>query len=380
MNVLSKLFRRKEPQGMTLEIQSGFTAFSGTAYGSAAFRSAVDAIARHTAKLKAHADNSGIESLLSDTPNPYMSAYDLLYKTATAYFTSNNAFVLVQRGGSGIEAFYPLTPASVEFIGAQDGALYANMIFNDGKQVLLPYADIIHLRRHFSANELLGSDNAPLYPLIDAAHTLTEATGAAAKNATNIRGVLRFTSLVNPAQVKAEKEQFVRDYLSVSNTGGIAATDQRFEFVPTAQTPYSVPTEQTDAINRQICAYLGLSPKIVSGEYTEDEFAAFYESLIEPLAIQMSLEFTRKCCGTVTFTAERLEFSSAKTRISLLRELLPFGIISINEARKLLALPEVADGDRRLQSLNYVAADKADAYQLDESEDNDHEEPTDTGV
>ena len=381
MNLLQKLFGRKDtaPQGITLEIQNGFTAFSGTAYGNAAFRAAVDAIARHAGKLKAHSTDSTIESLLSGTPNPYMTAYDLLYKTATAYYTTNNAFVLIQRG-EGVAAFYPLTPASVEFIGAQDGTLYTNMIFADGKQVMLPYADVIHLRRHFSTNELLGSDNAPLYPLIDTAHTLTEATGAAVKNATNIRGVLKFTSLVNPTQVKAEKEQFVRDYFSLSNTGGIAATDQRFEFVPTAQTAYNVPHEQTEAINAQIFAYLGLSPKIVTGAYTEDEFAAFYESLIEPFAIQMSLEYSRKCGSEITFTAERLEFSSATTRISLLRELLPFGVISINEARKLLALPEVEDGDRRLQSLNYVTADKADAYQLEESEVKNHDTDADTGV
>lgn len=167
--------------------------------------------------------------------------------------------------------------------------------------------------------------------------------------------------------------------LSVSNTGGIAATDQRFEFVPTNTTPYTVPYEQTQAVNNQIFAYLGISAKIVSGEYTEDEFAAFYESVIEPLAVQASLEFSRKCGQEIRFTSERLEFSSAATRISLLRELLPFGVISINEARSLLSLPEVPDGDKRLQSLNYVTADKADAYQLEESEVQDHEEhETDT--
>ena len=380
MNVLQKLFSKKtaQPQGITLEQQSGFTAFSGTAYANAAYRAAVDAIARHTAKLTAHTGKKSIENLLQKAPNPYMTAYDLLYKTATAYYTTNNAFVLVQYD-KGITAFYPLTPASVEFIGAQDGEIYANMTFTDGKQVLLPYSELIHLRRHFSNNELLGSDNAPLYPLIDTAHTLNEATGAAVKNATNIRGILKFTSLVNPAQVKLEKEQFVKDYLSVSNTGGIAATDQRFEFVPTNTTPYTVPYEQTQAVNNQIFAYLGISAKIVSGEYTEDEFAAFYESVIEPLAVQASLEFSRKCGQEIRFTSERLEFSSAATRISLLRELLPFGVISINEARSLLSLPEVPDGDKRLQSLNYVTADKADAYQLEESEVQDHEEhETDT--
>lgn len=382
MNALQKLFKRKtEPaQGISLEIQSGFTAFSGTAYGSAAFRGAVDAIARHTAKLQVHCDRAGVENLLQNTPNPYMTAYDLLYKTATAYYSTNNAFILIQRDRD-ISAFYPLTPASVEFIGAQDGTIYARLIFADGKDVLLPYADLIHLRRHYSTNELLGSDNAPLYPLIDTAHTLTEATGAAVKNATNIRGVLKFTSLVNPAQVKAEKEQFVSDYFNPANNGGIAATDQRFEFVPTAQMAYNVPSELTESVNKQICAYLGVSPKIVAGEYTEDEFAAFYESLIEPLAIQMSLEFSRKCGAEIKFTAERLEFSSAATRISLLRELLPFGVVSINEARRLLSLPEVPDGEKRLQSLNYVAADKADAYQLEGSEVKQNAEPdADTGV
>jgi hypothetical protein len=250
-------------------------------------------------------------------------------------------------------------------VGVQGGGLYLKLLFVDGKSVILPYGDIIHLRRHFATGELLGSDNAPLYPLIDTAHTLTEATAAAVKNATNIRGILKFTSLVNPAQVKLEKETFVRDYMNTSNAGGIAATDQRFEFVPTHTAAYNVPHEQIDAVNRQICAYLGISPKIVSGDYTEDEFAAFYESVIEPFALQMSLEFSRKCSADITFTAERLEFASAKTRISLLRELLPFGVLSINEARKLLALPEVEDGNKRLQSLNFANTQIVDDYQTE---------------
>lgn len=369
MNPLQRLFRRQsEPQSISLEVQNSFTAFSGTAYSSAAFRSAVDAIARHAAKLQAHSGNSGIESLLQTSPNPYMSDYDLLYKTATAYYTNNNAFILIERSGNQVTAFYPLTPASVEFAQTQGDMLYVKMIFFDGRQVHLPYADVIHLRRHFSTNELLGSDNAPLYPLLDTAHTLTEATGAAVKNATNLRGVLRFTSLVNPAQVKAEKEQFVRDYMSLSNTGGIAATDQRFEFVPTNTNGYNVPTEQAAEINRQICAYLGISPKIVSGEYSEDDFAAFYESIIEPFALQLSLECSRKCGADVRFTAERLDFASARTRISLLRNMMPLGVLTVNEARRLLSLPDVPDGDKRLQSLNYVHSDKADQYQLDENE------------
>lgn len=378
MSILARLFGRQQKPQAFIEINSAFNSFSGTGYNSAAFRAAVDAIARHTAKLQAHSADTGLETLLTQAPNAYMSGYDLLYKTAAAYFTHNNAFMLLQRNSQlyqnsdkaekGVASIYPLNPASVEFRPGSDGALYLECNFPDGRQVTFPYSDIIHLRRHFLTNDLLGDSNAPLYSLLDTADTLNQGISASVKNGTSIRGVLKFTSLVNPAQVKAEKEQFVSDYFNPANNGGIAATDQRFDFVPVGVTPYNVPKEQVEAVNRQIYDYLGVGASIINGTYTENEFSAFYESIVEPFALQLSQEFRLKTGAEITFTAERMEFSSAATKIKLLHEAAPLGLITVNEARKLLALPPVADGDRRLQSLNYVSADKADAYQLEESE------------
>lgn len=353
-----------------MEISNTFAAFSDSAYGNATFRAAVDAIARHAAKLQAHCPGVGVEALLNAAPNPYMSGYDLLYKTSTAYFTGNNAFLLIQRDASDIvREIYPIAPQSVEFRQGADKALYVDCLFADGRQATFPYGDIVHLRRHFYGNDLLGDSNAPLFPLLDTAQTLNQGIAASVKNGVNIRGVLKFTSPVNPAQIKAEKEQFVADYFNIGNAGGVAATDQRFDFVPSNITPYMVPQEQIEAVNRQIYGYLGISPKIVSGSYTEDEFSAFYESVIEPFALQLSQEFSRKSGVGITFTGERLEFSSAGTKIKLLHEAAPLGLLTLNEARRLLALPPVPDGDRRLQSLNYVNAAGADRYQeITESE------------
>lgn len=369
MSILSRLFGKQEKPQAYITIENSFSSFSGTGYNSAAFRAAVDAIGRHTAKLQAHCDDKGLETLLASAPNAYMSGYDLLYKTAAAYFTHNNAFMLLQRSDGGrITAIYPITPQSVEFRPGSDGALYLECLFPDGRQVTFAYSDMIHLRRHFLTNDLLGDSNAPLYPLLDTAETLNQGISASVKNGTSIRGVLKFTSLVNPAQVKAEKERFVSDYFNPGNSGGIAATDQRFDFVPTNVTPYSVPKEQVETVNRQIYDYLGVGASIINGTYTENEFSAFYESIVEPFALQLSQEFKLKSGAEITFTAERMEFSSADTKIKLLHEAAPLGLITVNEARRLLALPPVDDGDRRLQSLNYVSADKADTYQLEESE------------
>ena len=210
-----------------------------------------------------------------------------------------------------------------------------------------------------------GADNGPLYSLLKVADTLQQGIGASVKNGTSIKGVLQFTSLVNPQQLKAEKDAFVRDYFSIGNSGGVAATDQRFTFQPTNITPYTVPADTINAVDNAIFRYIGVSPKIVSGEYSEDDFSAFYESLVEPLALQMSLEFSRKTGASVRFTSERLEFSSAATKIKLLHEAAPLGVLSVNECRRLLALPPIDGGEKTLQSLNYVNSAQADKYQLE---------------
>ena len=144
MSILSRLFGRQPAQSKPqtfIEINSAFNRFSGTGYNSAAFRAAVDAIARHTAKLQAHSADEGLERLLAQAPNAYMSAYDLLYKTAAAYFTHNNAFMLLQRADApkGVISIYPICPSSVEFSPGSDGALYLKCTFSDGRQVTFPY-------------------------------------------------------------------------------------------------------------------------------------------------------------------------------------------------------------------------------------------------
>ena len=367
MGLFEKLFQRKPAkQEAYIEIQNEYQAFSGTAYGSAAFRAAVDAVARHAAKLVPHSDSGQMEQALN-RPNPYMSLYDLLYKTAAAYFTYNNAFLLLMRGDRGeVTALYPLIPQAVDFEQGANGEIFIKCSLIGGRENRFPYRDMVHLRRHFLNNDLLGESNAPLFPLLDTAETLTQGIAASVKNGTSIRGILKFTSLVNPAQVKKEKEQFVADYMNLANTGGIAATDQRFDFVPTNAAPFIIPQEQIESVNAQIYNALGVQAHIVNGGYSENEFAAFYESVIEPFSLQLSQEFALKTGENITFTAERMEFSSAETKIKLLHEAAPLGLLTINEARKFLALPPVEDGEKRLQSLNYVSAEKADSYQLEE--------------
>ena len=158
----------------------------------------------------------------------------------------------------------------------------------------------------------------------------------------------------------------------MNNSGGIAAIDAKVEYTPINNNPVILDAEQSKTIREKIFSFVGVSEKIVNSSYSEDEFAAFYESTIEPFAIALSLECTAKIFTEreisfgheIIFDANRLQFVSNATKVNLIKELMPFGILTINQALEILNLPRVSDGDVRYQSLNYVQQSEALKYQL----------------
>ncbi|MDK3919445.1 phage portal protein, partial [Staphylococcus pseudintermedius] len=74
-------------------------------------------------------NNYKINRILQNRPNPYMSAYDFLYKVATQYYLFNNAFILVQKDNKGnLRNLYPLTPSSVEYVVDGAGEMYLKFL------------------------------------------------------------------------------------------------------------------------------------------------------------------------------------------------------------------------------------------------------------
>lgn len=392
MGLFDGILKRKEDrriQAVRLvnEPTAAFTSFTGDAYSNDIYRGAVDAIARNIGKLKGshvirYGDHEKIEGdcklnrILQVRPNPYMSAYDLLYKLATHYYLYNNAFALLIRSGRNLSGVYPITATNTEMLADAEGNLYCRFTFRSGKQFVFPYSDLIHLRRHFNSNDLLGNDNSALYPALELAQTQNEGIISGIKAGANIRGILKFTQLMGATQLQKAKADFVKDYLSVNNDGGVVATDQQMEYTPIENKPVILSADQTKEVKAKIYDYLGITENIVNSSYTEDEFSAFYESTIEPFAVALSMEFTAKIFNdreqafgnSIMFESGRLQFSSNTTKVNLIKELLPMGILTVNQALEILNLPAIEDGDRRIQSLNYIDVEHATEYQLNHTE------------
>lgn len=360
-----------------------FTQFSGNAYESDIYRSAVDSIARNVAKLKPvhvvtidrsrkDGDNS-LNRILQVRPNPYMTSYDMIYKIVTHYYLYNNAFAYLQKDENGkLTGIYPLSPVNMEYLTDLTGELYCRFFFSGDKQVTLPFRDVFTIRRFYNSNDLLGDTNTAILNTLDLAHTQNEGIANSIKSSAAIKGLLKYNQILSPENLKKEKEEFIRDYLSISNNGGIAALDSKMDYVPLEIKGAVIDSEQILAIKQKIYDYLGVSEKIVNSTYNEDEWSAFYESVVEALGLQISLELTEKIFtqreqafgNSIIMEANRLQFASNATKVQMLKELVPLGLFTVNQALEILNLPSVEDGERRVQTLNVANTKIVDEYQM----------------
>lgn len=392
--LLETFFGKRPPQTGTmtqLKMLNGyipvFSSFDGDAYDSDVVRSVVHAIASNAAKLKpkhvrrtvdgiSPAD-SGLEKLLQVRPNPYMSAYDFYYKLITLLYMKNNAFVYNHTDSQGNTiAFYPVDYNNMEFLEGADGDIYAKFNFMNGRNVTLPYSDLIHLRRFFYKNDLYGeSSNRALTPTLDLINTTNQGIVNAIKSSANLRGLLKFTNaMMKTEDLTKERNRFVEEYMDISNNGGVAALDSKAEYIELKGEVKFVDDKQMALIRDNVYRYYNVNEAIVTSKYTEEEWNAFYESVIEPIAIQLSLEFTAKLFtdrergfgNEIVFEANRLQYASTASKISIIEKLMPTGMLSINEGREIFNLAPVEDGDKRLISLNYIDASVANQYQLDQ--------------
>lgn len=393
-NLLSTIFGNNKPP-INLEnaqlinsFNSLITNYNSEIYNDLTVRSCVDTIARHVSKLKPvhiikdedgrHLQSTTINSLLNSRPNIYMSTADFLYKVTSQLLYYGNAFIFLQKDTqNNIIGFYPIDFATCE-LKEVNNALYLKFNFYTGKTIAVPYTDIIHIRRNFSSHDFLGQDAyQPLQETLSNLFKARRSISNKVENSGKISGVLKIKGNVGQENWITQAKTFAKNFMSFSNdTGGIAAVDSSTDFVPITNKVESAEDTQLKYLQSEVYSYFGLTEAIVSGNYTETEWQAFYESIIESIKIQLSQEFTakvftdqeRKYGNLIDFNSNRLTYASTANKVSMVKELGALGLLTTNEARELFDLPPVEDGDKRLVSLNYINAAKADEYQLKEKE------------
>ena len=125
---------------------------------------------------------------------------------------------------------------------------------------------------------------------------------------------------------------------------------------PKDYVPNAVQMEKTV---QRLYSYFNTNEKIVQSKYNEDEWNAYYESEIEPLAMQLSNEFTRKLFtrrergfgNKIVFNANNLQYASMSTKLGL-QAMVDRGAMTPNEWREVLNLTPIEGGDVPLRRLD----------------------------
>lgn len=378
----------RQAVGNYLQLMSGYNAVytdvGDNIYDSNIARECINTIATHAAKmLPKHIQRKDsitkqykgdINYLLSVQPNSIMTTFDFLYKVTSILYSANNVFVFINRDNKGmITGFYPLHPDNCTLY-ENNGQIYIQFQFNDGNSYYTLYDEVIHLRRFFNKHDIYGENNNVLSGAIETANTATEGIRNAIKTSTSLKGILKYGAMLKGKDIKESRDQFVKDFVTNLGDGsGIAGLDAKAEFQELNLKPLTLDKEQLNFVNYNIFDYFGISENIVRSKFTDEEWNAFYESVIEPLAIQMSNAFTVKIFGKesirnghqIIFDVNRIKYAKTETKINLLEKTAILGLYTIDEAREILDLPAIGgeEGKKRLQTLNVINQDLADQYQ-----------------
>lgn len=401
MGLLDKLFpNRKSTEDVTGEYFKSlvaysprFTSYDGGLYEMDLTRSAIHTYAKHCAKLKPEISGNAykqLEKTLQYRPNPYMDTYKFLYKIATSLKVENTAFIipLYAEDGVTVTGLYPLRPDAVEMVEYK-GEPWLRYKFVNGQVASLPYSEVGVMTNHQWEDDVFGSGNRALSPTLDLLNIQTQGMQEAVRQSAMLRFMAKVGRNLRPEDIKQEREQFSEQNLSAENKSGVMMFDAKYAEVRQIDSkPYVIDKDQMTLIQANVFNYLGVHQDLIQNNYTEDQFNSFYEGEIEPFAIQLSLVisnmlFTPKEMAfnnSVTFTANRLQYASNATKLSVSMAMFDRGLFTENQIMDIWNMPHVEGGDQRRIRGEYVDLDEdgkktqgSQAVSKDEATDNTNE-------
>ena len=379
-----------------------FTPYRGDFKNDPDILKCVDAIARNGAKMhprhirnymKKNEDGTStpkmenvkgnLYRILAKQPNEVQNAYQFYYQVITNLELYNDSFIYIHRDNNlKVLGLYPLNFSEGKYYEYK-GQIWLKFKFGRNKERFVPYDSCIHLTRFIGEDGLFGGSTKPIIKTLSIKHVLDEGIVNAIKTTQSIKGVLKSTkALLKPEDVKKMRDQFVQDFIKGGDKSGIGGLDATTDFTPVKIEPTTASDSQVKSIDNKLLSYFGVNEHIIQSNYSEDEWNAFYESVLEPIGLQMSLEFSNKLFtpteknfgNEILFESNRLQYASNSTKINLLRY--ANNIMTINELREVFNLAPTEDGDVRMQDLNHIDSSIANDYQVgnDTSEEGGNED------
>lgn len=400
MGFLDRLFRRAPSGAKYAPTLNGFWPvygqFGTDIYASDVVQQAVKCIVDEMKKLNpmhvryVNSDPIPVKGTLQDVlsdPNRLMTTSEFLEKTTWLLLLNYNAFIIPtyytwvdEKTGvtrRTYDSLYPINPAEVDFIEDAAGRLFVKFTFRNGYNTTVPYDDVIHIKYNYSVSEYMGGnelgqpDHKALLKTLELNNQLLKGIAKAMNASYAVNGVVKYNTMLDDGSTLNALHELERKLQN--NESGFLPLDLKADFTPLEHKSALVDEATLKFIDEKILRNWGISLAILTGDYTKEQYEAFYQKALEPLITSFAQGFTKKMLtrrerafgNRIEFYTKDLIFMSISQKIEMINLLSPTGSLFENEKRTILGLmplPELEN--KRYMSLNWIDANDASQYQV----------------
>ena len=222
-------------------------------------------------------------------------------------------------------------------------------------------------------NEAGQPDHEALLSTLELNKTLLTGIAKALKASYAVNGVVKYNTLMDDGKIAAALAELERKLKN--NESAFLPLDLKADFTPLEHKSEIVNAETLKFIDEKILRNFGVPLAILTGDFDKEQYEAFYQKTLEPLAIAYSQAFTKalftqreKAFGNrVEFYPKELIFMTVSQTLEMINILSPTGGLFENEKRVALGLKPLPELEgKRYMSLNWIDAANAAQYQTGE--------------
>lgn len=400
MGWFSKLFKKEPKNSKFAPTMDGFlpiyTQFGTNIYASDVVQQALKCIVDEMKKLNPthvrYINNDpvpikgDIQNVL-DNPNQLMTTSEFLEKICWLLLMNYNVFIIPtyytwvdEKTGAEkryFDSLYPINPTQVDFIEDASGRLFVKFWFWNGETTTVKYDDIIHIRYNYSVNEYMGGnmmgqpDHEALLDTLELNNQLLQGVAKAMNASYAVNGVVKYNTLLDDGKTEAALKELERKLQN--SESGFLPLDLKAEFIPLQHKSEIVNENTLKFIDQKILRNWKVPLCILTGDYTKEQYEAFYQSALEPLILSITQAFSKKMFTSrekafgnkIEFYPEQLIFMTTTQKIEMINMLSPTGALFENEKRTILGLMPIPELEgKRFMSLNWIDANNASQYQV----------------
>ena len=337
--------------------QPHFTTWRGELYESELVRSAIDARARHISKLKVEIQGAAkptLQTKLRLKPNNWQTWSQFLYRASTILDMHNTVVIVpVYDELMNPVGYTPVLPTKCEIVES-DGIPFLRYEFTHGMKAADYLEECAIITKFQYKNDFFGESNYALSPTMALIHLNNESVKEAVENGATYRFMAKINNFSKTEDLKKERQRFNETNFKAEegNNGLLLFPNTYTDIRQIQQDAYTVPEAELREIRTNVYNYFAVNEDILQSKAYGDSWSAFYESVIEPFAIQFSETMTQaifsdreRAQGSLLMaSSNRLQYMTTQEKLNVSSQMADRGILNRDEIREIWNLPPLPNG------------------------------------